>query len=144
VKPLLVGEANPFMSSGPFYALYPEPEHSTGDRLRRLIMGIPAAQYLRDFDRVNLCPHRWSMHEAREHAERIRAGEDRLVVLLGRKVCEAFDIKDPPLTVVDNRFVLLPHPSGLNRHWNVPGNFARARAFLVEAGVLPPELREEA
>lgn len=139
MKPLLVGEVNPYGSS-PQYALYPEPRGATGDRLCRLIMEISEEDYLSRFDRVNLCVGKWSLPVARESAKEIVFGAKFLqIVLLGRKVCAAFGVTSAPFTRAiggSTNIVVLPHPSGLNRVWNEPGAFERAQRTLREAGVL--------
>lgn len=144
MKALLVGEANPY-GADPDYALYPLPLRASGDRLCTLVMELDRRDYLNRFDRVNLCPSRWSVREARASAERIRAEDCPAVVLLGAKVAGAFGLDFRPFTVVRSglgecddgrRFVILPHPSGLCRIWNEPRAFERARAALRTAGVL--------
>lgn len=146
MKPLLVGEMNPY-GADPRYALYHEPRGATGDRLCRLIMGLSGKEYIRRFDRVNLCAGKWSIVAARTAARGLSdVVEQRpAVVLLGRKVCDAFGLAYDPFSILRGRegggiwrttVVLLPHPSGLNRIWNEPGSIARARAALVDAGVL--------
>lgn len=89
------------------YALYPFPERSAGDRLATIILGLTRAEYLRRFDRVNLCTGKWSMAEARKVAHSIRRdgglfpGGERTVVLLGRKVASAFGLDSrAPFSVV--------------------------------------------
>jgi hypothetical protein len=141
VKPLLVGEANPY-GADPRCALYPEPPSSAGGRLCRQVLGLEPREYLRLFDRANLCPQRWSVREARVRAEALLDERRPAYVLLGRKVAEAFGFGDraPFSTVLvgyslidggaDSRVYLLPHPSGLCREWNVPGAFERARRLL--------------
>lgn len=146
MKPLLVGESNPY-GSDPSFALYPLPERASGWRLCKLVMGLERGAYLRAFDRVNLCTGKWSMGEARDKAQEIRDSRRKApIVLCGAKVSEAFGMDFYPFTVSDTfdlhgmhvrRFVVLPHPSGLSRAWNEPGAFDRARAVLTEAGVLP-------
>jgi hypothetical protein len=147
MKPLLVGEANPY-GADPRYALYPYPERASGDRLCRLVMGLEPREYLRRFDRVNLCPQRWSAPKARENAGEIMAGEHQKIVLLGSKVAGAFGLEYKPFTVtfpknpefkdmaLARSLTILPHPSGLCRIWNEPGAFDKARAALTAAGVL--------
>jgi len=144
-RPLLVGELNPY-GADPKYALYPLPEHSAGGRLCAAILGLSRLEYLRRFDRVNLCVGKWTMAEARKTAKSIRGdgslfpGGERTVVLLGRKVATAFDLGvHPPFSVVKglaSTYVLLPHPSGLCREWNTPGAVDKARSTLREAGVV--------
>lgn len=140
MRPLLVGEANPY-GSDPGFALYPYPTRASGHRLCTLIMGMEPRQYLRAFDRVNLCPERWSAPLSRANAQRIWAGDHTRIVLLGAKVSTAFGFSFQPFTVVQTApsaksFVILPHPSALNRAWNEPGAFDKARDTLVKAGIL--------
>ncbi len=150
-KPLLVGEDNPY-GSDPTKALYPYPDGSAGWRLCRLVMDLPRAEYLRRFERVNLCAGKWSLREARTTAMELRGRPSwppPAVVLLGRKVAEAFglggasffgrvsDSYSPEEWLHVERFVLLPHPSSRCRLWNRPGAFEEARALLREVGVLP-------
>ncbi len=144
MRPLLVGESNPY-GSNPKYALYPNPEHSAGGRLCFKVMGLTQREYLERFDRVNLCAvGKWSMKAAKERAALLVAfGEPSPVVLLGAKVCGAFFLKFEPFKsfqvvchAKSRLCVILPHPSGLSRAWNEPGAFERARAVLREAGVL--------
>jgi hypothetical protein len=128
----LVGEANP-LSDDQRHALLPLPAGCAGDRLRRLA-GMSRIEYLRTFQRVNLCGRRWDPREARRRAGELRSDPCTLV-LLGRRVARAFDVDGPFLTTVTAGLCtlhLLPHPSGLNRWWNDPGNAALAREFLAE------------
>lgn len=68
LRPILVGEANPY-GGDPRYALYPLPENSAGGRLCRLILKLEVRQYLRSFDRRNLCAtKRWIAEDG--HADR--------------------------------------------------------------------------
>lgn len=62
--PILVGEANPY-SSHPDFALYPDPPYSAGGRLCRLLLQMDTDDYLLAFERVNLCPSKWSMPDDR-------------------------------------------------------------------------------
>lgn len=110
-RPLLVGETNPY---GPD----------------------------RRYDRVNLCTGKWSFSSARYHAAGLGIG-GRWTVLLGARVAAAYrrahDIPFELLTIDDRpdvRVVVLPHPSGLNRLWNDPGNWERSRELLRRADVL--------
>ena len=147
MKPLLVGEANPY-GGDPTFALYPSPPGCSGDRLCRLVMGLDPDDYLERFDRVNLCPSAWRVRVARENVSRILLengewGGRRRVVLLGAKVTRAFSLAFEPFThrLVETigrstHYVVLPHPSGLSRAWYEPGAFERARAVLREAGAL--------
>lgn len=163
MKPLLVGEANPYQSDprlAQHFALYPDPPGCAGWRLCKLVMGLEPEDYLARFDRVNLCDGKWGMKEAKEKAssyftQRVEVarllGADikRPIVLFGAKVCRAFNTGFYPFTYtrvyergdgalipLTHRLVILPHPSGLSRAWNEPGAFERARGVLREAGVL--------
>lgn len=138
MKPLLVGEANPY-GADPYFALYPRPEKASGYRLCSLVLGMREAAYLDLFDRVNLCPQSWSMGVARAEAVRLRSVPAFQAVLLGRKVAEAFGLGDVPAFTTwrpgagsRGWCVLLPHPSGLCLEWNKPGAFERARALVQE------------
>jgi len=146
VRPLLVGEANPY-GGDPEFALYPSPPGCAGDRLCRKVMGLDPDDYLERFDRVNLCPTKWSTREARVRASEILAGDHgapRAYVLLGSRVKAAFGVGHDPFSHFRSLrelpgpqvFVVLPHPSGLSRAWNAPGAYERARDTLRAAGVL--------
>jgi len=126
LKPLLVGELNPYGSS-PEFALYPLPKGASGDRLCR-IMGVSTRGYLKRFDRVNLCVGKWSFVAARSVAEKLKQ-EDRVFVLLGAKVCRAFGYDFTPFCVC-GKVVILPHPSGRSRLWNGSESVGRARDAL--------------
>jgi hypothetical protein len=137
MKPLLVGEANPY-GGDPYYALYPAPEGCAGWRLCTKVMGLSITEYLSRFERVNLCHRDWKMKEARQRANQLRdeqIGTGRTIVMCGAKVTRAFMYPYVPFDWHGN-YVCLPHPSGLSRAWNEPGAHERARDVLREAGVL--------
>lgn len=155
MKPLLVGESNPYQVDPRLaqrFALYPDPLGCAGWRLCHKVMQLDQADYLARFDRVNLCNGKWSVHEARRRADDLSRGSDseRTYVLFGAKVSSVFgwllnreDFK--PFTRHEETayvyerprsYVILPHPGGLSRAWNEPGAFERARRVLREAGVL--------
>jgi hypothetical protein len=158
VKPLLVGEANPWQTDQDLamrYALHPDPPHASGGRLCYFVMGLDERTYLRRFDRTDLCHPKWSLPAARKKAAQLVAARtaDDVIVLCGAKVATAFRVPYEPFTVTQGvigqddymfrpwiggpRLVVLPHPSGLNRMWHEPGAVTRARAVLRDAGVLP-------
>ena len=139
-KVLLLGEQNPY-GGDPSYALYPAPDGCAGHRLCRLVLDLPRTEYLRRFDRRNVLerPGKWSVREARNEASLI-LGAHRRVVALGAKVAAALGLSTEPFSMheillhgEEERLVLvLPHPSGLCRAWNVPGAFERARKMVSE------------
>lgn len=145
-RPLLVGESNPY-GSDPKYALYPYPERSAGGRLCQLIMDIRLSEYIKRFDRVNLCAGKWSVKEAREKMFELTRGPVRPIVLLGAKVSAAFGFEFVPCSISfitkgngehkgqSFRIAILPHPSGLCRIWNEPDAIERARKTLREVGI---------
>lgn len=169
-RPLLVGEANPY-GSDERYALYPDPPNSAGGRLCFKVLGLTVKDYIRGFDRVNLCVRKWSNEEARQRAReivsarsspssRLDGSEDDIerraghmgfpvrgtIVLFGAKVARAFGATEfRPFEIGHASgfltFVTLPHPSGRCLAWNEPGAYERARALLREAGVYPPPCR---
>ena len=129
---LLVGECNPY-GADPFFALYHLPRNASGNRLREHL-GLTDVEYHK-LDKVNLCTGKWSLPKAREHAfALIDAGNYNVMVLLGRKVRDAFG--DPPPfewgSARGVKLVGLPHPSGLNRAWLEPDARAQAVAVLTE------------
>ncbi len=144
VVPVFVGELNPYTDRDPRYDLYCEPERSAGARLQTLICGLHKRTYLIRCGRRNLCRGAWSMAAARAEAVNVRevcrvdglrrnaivAGARTVPVLLGAKVCRAFDVEYRPFEYHDPDVVVLPHPSGLCRAWNEPGAFDRARYLL--------------
>lgn len=153
MKPLLVGEDNPY-GSDPRYALWCMPRHSAGGRLCYDILGVKdQIDYVRRFDRANLCLGKWSAKEATARAGELQRSH-RTLILLGAKVCSRFGYAFEPFTIKQKTtsaaaavllgvpyeewtFVLLPHPSGRNRMWNQPGAIERAREILKAAGALP-------
>lgn len=142
-KPLLIGELNPY-GTDPQYALYPEPEGASGDRLCRFVMGLTHDEYLERFDRANLCTGKWSAPAARRMAADLVVSAGGPIVLCGVKVASAVGLLPQPFNIKrlyiggygDRVVVVLPHPSGRCRTWHQPGAVDRARSCLREAGVL--------
>ena len=162
MKPLLVGEANPYQSNeddAMYFALHPDPPRASGGRLCYFVMGLDERTYLRSYDRIDLCHPTFRLKNAKakaEHLIRERTPED-VIVACGAKVAAAFGVpywpfeifnrlverspeRSPPLfpthKVGAPCIVVIPHPSGLNRMWHEPNAVHRARAVLREAGVL--------
>ena len=139
--PLLVGETNHYGGEDPTMALYPYPAQSAGYRLCHVILNLTRAEYLRRFERRNLCAEKWRIKEARlTAAEILASSQDRKLVLLGSKVCEAFDLLYRPFVVHEDPaplsrvIIVLPHPSGRSRGWNQDGSYAMARDLLLGEG----------
>jgi hypothetical protein len=93
-------------------------------------------------ERYNLCVGTWDRERAKVRAAQIlndHAGQpERVLVLLGRKVAEAFGLADMPAfssrqIIGGPRVVVLPHPSGRNMTWNDPASVARARLAIRTA-----------
>lgn len=135
MKPLIVGEINPY-GSDPAFALYPLPEGASGDRLCK-ILGLSHGEYLRTFDRMNLCTGKWSIVAARFASFDVRDQRRSVVILLGRKVADAFAFGWTNLFTKHRGafgwYILLPHPSGRCQIWNDSGNVERARQLVGEA-----------
>jgi len=138
---LLCGEDNPYGSD----ALYCYPLRCAGYNLRRYL-GLPQHQYLA-LHRANLCTSSWSMKEARRRAQLLTANPSapwRVIVMLGRKVADAFNYDRPFFTHDvarrtdgEMKLVSLPHPSGRNAgSWSGQAPM-RARQILRE---LAPEI----
>lgn len=132
-RPLLVGEDNPLGGSAR-NGLLPFPRGRAGDRLRR-ILGLSDREYLRGFERVNLCPAGpWSAKVARDAADRLH-GDHHLtgqpLVLLGAKVAAAFGFAYLQFVEVEPGVLVLPHPSGRCRAWNDPAATHKARRALL-------------
>lgn len=137
MKPIIVGETNPF-GGDEFFALYPEPDGCTGDRLCRMVMGLRRATYMEAFERANLLRGpRWSAPRARERATALCEPKRAVYVLLGRKVSDAFCLYqvDIPTRIARQgvNAIVLPHPSGRNRMWNDTAMVERCRALLRSA-----------
>jgi len=56
------------------------------------------------------------------------------IVLLGKNVAQCFGFRDLPflaeISIYGRRFLIFPHPSGVNRWWNERRNEQRARQLL--------------
>lgn len=134
MKPVLVGESNPY-GSDPEFALYPSPEGSAGHRMCEYILGMYRRDYLESFNRVNLIAGAWDNATALINARQV-VGER--LVLLGSKVSAAFEQPFRPFTRVVLSYsparvaLILPHPSGLCRIWNDPARIAEARERMRE------------
>lgn len=140
-KPLIIG-MNPTIKHRPDAPLFPLPEKSTGGRLFALSPFENKADYIRNTCRINLVGYqfggKWPQSRARQLALNLKGSglmHDRVVVLLGRQVKQAFG-----LDKIDNcrlydygrgtKIGCIPHPSGLNRWYNEEENRAAVEQFL--------------
>lgn len=77
----------------------------------------------------------FNLAEGKETAARIfHETAATRIVLLGRQVAACFGFRDAEFCKVydrgGKRFLILPHPSGINTWWNEPGNKKLAEAAL--------------
>ena len=86
----------------------------------------------RPYRGINLLTYRgiWSPRDAADAAQELRNHEFGPLVLLGRKVEAAFDLKPGVWLTWRGRLGIMPHPSGRNRWYNDPLNIEAAREFL--------------
>jgi hypothetical protein len=125
---MVLGEAPSRTSAAPF----------EGSRLGLYLGADPAGR----FELANLLDawpgpagkgSAFPLAEARAAADLLDLG-GRRVILCGWRVAAALDFRAPAyLRWRDHRgarMAVLPHPSGVNRWWNDPGNRRRARRFL--------------
>ena len=146
MKPILVGESNPF-SYDPEMALYPWPRGSSGSRIAHML-GMSDDEYLAAFDRMNLMSNssRWSVVSARAAADEIiKSHNNRTLLLLGSKVASAFWLGNMVVYQAykfERSFsgetshasfaaMRLPHPSGRSRIWNDPTEKDRFKSNLL-------------
>lgn len=141
--PLLVGEVN-LRSNDASLDLSYLPLGGSGSRLAE-ILNMDAGQYYTSFLRINLCRGEWNIDRASEVAYGIHLAStdtNRVVVLLGAKVCQAFSlIKFTPFSLYrmsGYTIIQLPHPSGRCRIWNDLKNCNKARLAFFEAGINLP------
>lgn len=142
---LLVGEVNP-ISARPEHALCCAPAGCSGHRLQELILGLPRVHYLALW-RTNLCRGDWSKIMAKTRVD-VLVDEGcpwDVIVMLGRQVQGAFaprmgmspaarlpEIARSEMVGGGKAFTMIsiPHPSGLNRRWNEPGQVDHVRTLL--------------
>lgn len=120
-KPLLVGEWPPKTGEGPYGPLSARPA-----RVLSAILGITYETFLCMFDRVNLL--KWWAGEKPPGVPALRAiasgftlNDGCPIILLGRRVCQAFGFTSGYYYWSDfgqKPCVAIPHPSGLNRLYN--------------------------
>lgn len=143
---LIIGQA-PSRTSDPS-----EPLSGNSGRRLAALCELSHEDFLRRFERINLS-NEWlgkagkgdvvlTPREAREIAGRLRsAAVGRRIVLLGRSVATAFEVPTKPILTFrlyhDAVHAVCPHPSGVNRWWNLPGCEERARRFWTHLASAP-------
>lgn len=139
MKPVIIGMNNP-LSLAPQHALYPHPSRSTGHQLWRMLNmlrpEVTKRDYIRAFERHNLCQGPWRLATARQVAsDMLPELQGRTVLLLGERVRQAFRL--PPQLVHPIRwhgveFRQVPHPSGRNLWYNHPTHLLIVGALLED------------
>lgn len=139
INGLIVGEG-PGPNTSPHLPMFPWPARSAGGRLLAMA-GMTPGQYLGRFRRINLLDTSdWYTIRARQRAKlvlealqldlakrRAAAPDARplRVLLLGVRVAHVFEVRanEPfkQIEMADHVFVAIPHPSGENRYYNIPG-----------------------
>lgn len=136
MRPLLVGESNPYGDDSAF-ALYPMPRGCAGWNLCHRILRMDSMQYIQAFGRVNLLKRgEWSARDARQAAIDLLCARDVVepLILLGARVAKAFRLPYAPFTFNESTLIaILPHPSGRSRAWNDPQASQRAREAVDRA-----------
>jgi hypothetical protein len=136
---VLVGEVNPY-GADPAFALYHLPRRASGDRLRKHL-GLHDHTY-HALRKVNVCTGKWTRAEASASAWALKAMAEpgTVFVLLGTRVRAPFLGPDFFFAQKYPRHTLatLPHPSGVNRMWDVPGARERARKLMREVAPWVP------
>ena len=146
-RALVVGE-NPGPKTRHDMPLFPWPPSSSAGRLMGM-SGLSGGQYLGGLYRRNLVDdRRWDRLTAERRARCIVTAlfempRDLVVVLRGRKVTDAFDLRAEfwiPVKLASRQIcVAIPHPSGLNHAYNDADARALTRAWMRHA-VLGEEL----
>lgn len=142
ILPLLIGQA-PGPNTDPSLPLFPVPSTSAGGRLQSF-MGLTRGQYLVSFDRINLLQDfpgrtgrddKFPMAKAKIAAAAIRPLlRDRVVILIGRNVANAFQLDCEFHSWVEGLsfcrlMAVVPHPSGRNHWYNKEENKLIAKQF---------------
>ena len=130
-KPLLVGDCNPLHLAG-WGPLYPYPRLSAGGKLCQKILRLHPQEYLRRYDRANLCHVKWDMETARRRAAELAARPHPVIILFGGRVCRAFKVYSEPF-YVRGRFIVFPLVNSLRRPWS-QGARELARDMMRDAG----------
>jgi uracil-DNA glycosylase len=109
----------------------------SGERLAEFL-GMTKQEFLDHVDTVNLfndVSNHWNAQAAVKRAKEINV-KDRIVLLMGYKVADAFEVKGSYFELVNipNAFeaYIFPHSSGANRFWNSPSNTEMAKRFFRE------------
>lgn len=144
--PLIIGQCPPNDGRTRGLALYPHPRNFAGYRLWRMCQEAMApepfgrAAYLRTFRRLNVLHYHVQTFKPAAVPDKVRdsilqrcrAADVYCVVLCGYAIAESLGMGRIPYCVASSHgtfgYSIIPHPSGLNRWYNVPAN----RALVVE------------
>lgn len=142
VRPVLVALSG-VGNTAPEQVLYPYPAGSVGSRLWQMIRlaspGFTDVEYLRHFDRVNLCPAGPppSGTQARRQlwANLANQFRGRNVVVLGRAIFALTSAPDSGPCILHPMGLVavgwIPHPGGSNRFYNSGQNRLHVGEFLL-------------
>ena len=134
---LVVGMCNP-ISDDPRRALWPEPARCTGWNLWKLMearTGCTPEQYTAAFHRTNMVIGKWHWPTAVGWWE---ASKDQILedfditLLLGAGPRTAAGMGELPELCLRGGIATLPHPSGLNRWYNIRAQKAAAEILMEE------------
>lgn len=145
MKPLIIGQAPARGNDG-----MPAFHGDSGARLARLAgVGTKGEDLLYHFDTMNLLPtypgrkNKGDVFDMK--AAKLAAGivihdlshqPPRKILLMGRKVRRAMGLNGQWMYLGPGQFhwghwvYIFPHPSGINRWWNDPVNYAAAEKFM--------------
>lgn len=113
----------------------------SGDRLRRLLGGLPEEDFKARFDAFNVLPRwpgkagkgdRFPLDVAKAIASRCRLRAGRVLLFGGAAAAFGVGSRFRWVSTDAGLVAGLPHPSGVNRWWNEEANRAEAGAFFAE------------
>jgi hypothetical protein len=137
-SPRWTGDRSALLASRPFRRIaeliYPrEPDRE-----------VAWARYLAETDRANVLqrvqpsgPWRPAVQEVAwaNAAEVRRHAGNRRIFAVGRRAAWALGCSDGEWGTIDGSVVLLPHPSGLDRWWNDPGELSQLRGKMLALAI---------
>jgi hypothetical protein len=127
---------NPY-GNDPRTALWPDPPGCAGWRLWKMLeqeTGATKRQYIKAFERENLCVGQWNMEEARSKMFQLIVNNGHLnFILVGNDVWRAYSSSPKPLPFTwSHNVAWIPHPSGRNRLYNDSRIYLSCVYFMAE------------